>query len=143
MIVEQDITNVQVGMYVLDIIYPKGKFHLTKATWLENESVIESLRSKGVQRLLIDTSKTKAPVVVLSSVIEKSESSFAQEVAKAKLIFDESKNIQKKLFDAAKSGNTLDLKSVGKITDDSIDIIFKNPNSLTCVLNIRNKDEYL
>ena len=29
------------------------------------------------------------------------------------------------------------------MTDESIDIIFNNPDALTCVLNLRNKDEYL
>ncbi|NRD74559.1 HD-GYP domain-containing protein [Shewanella sp. VB17] len=143
MIVEQDIANVRVGMYVLDITYPKGQFHLTKATWLESESVIEGLRNKGVQRLLIDMSKTKESAIVLAPIIENNAPSFTEQIAKAKLIFDESKNIQKKLFAAAKNGNTLDVKSVSKVTDESIDIIFKNPDALTCVLSIRNKDEYL
>ena len=35
------------------------------------------------------------------------------------------------------------MTSVQKITDESIDIIFKNPDALACVLNIRIKDEYL
>jgi HD-GYP domain-containing protein (c-di-GMP phosphodiesterase class II) len=32
---------------------------------------------------------------------------------------------------------------VHQITSESTDIIFNNPNALACVLNIRNKDEYL
>lgn len=144
MIVEQDISNVRVGMYVLDITYPKGKFHLTKASWLESEGVIENLRSKGVLRVLIDTSKTRdEPLAVLPLVIENCAPSFTQQVEKARQIFDESKNIQKKLFHAAKNGFSLDLNSVSKVTDESIEIIFNNPDALSCVLNIRHKDEYL
>ena len=148
MIVEQDISNVRVGMYVLDIAFPKGQFHLTKASWLESESVIEGLKNRGVQRLLIDMSKTREASVMMSQVIaapvvETITPSFAEQVARARVVFDESKNIQKKLFHAAKNGHELDLASVNKVTDESIDMIFKNPDALSCVLNIRHKDEYL
>ena len=99
MIVEQDISNVRVGMYVLDIAFPKGQFHLTKASWLESESVIEGLKNRGVQRLLIDTSKTREASVMMSQVIaapvvETITPSFAEQVARARVVFDESKNIQ-------------------------------------------------
>jgi HD-GYP domain-containing protein (c-di-GMP phosphodiesterase class II) len=148
MIVEQDISNVRVGMYVLDIAFPKGQFHLTKPSWLESESVIEGLKNRGVQRLLIDMSKTREPSIMISQVsvspvVEIIAPSFAQQVARARVVFDESKNIQKKLFHAAKNGHELDLASVNKVTDESIDMIFKNPDALACVLNIRHKDEYL
>ncbi|MEC4724723.1 HD-GYP domain-containing protein [Shewanella sp. D64] len=143
MIVEQDISNVRVGMYVLDITYPKGKFHLTKPSWLDSERVIEGLRNKGVQRLLIDMSKTREPSVISPQIIEIVVPSFTQQITQARSVFDESKGIQKKLFHAAKNGHALDLQSVCKITDESIDMIFENPDALACVLNIRHKDEYL
>ena len=148
MIVEQDISNVRVGMYVLDISEPRGKFHLTKPSWLDSERVIEGLKNKGVKRLLIDMSKTREPEVMttqvsIPQVIETVAPSFKQQITQARAVFDESKDIQKKLFYAAKNGHALDLKSVCKITDESIDMIFDNPDALACVLNIRHKDEYL
>ncbi|WP_308293000.1 HD-GYP domain-containing protein [Psychromonas sp. CD1] len=61
----------------------------------------------------------------------------------AQRVFDESKVIQKKIHYEAGKGNSVDLKAVNRITDESIDLIFKNPDALSCVLNLRNKNEYL
>jgi HD-GYP domain-containing protein (c-di-GMP phosphodiesterase class II) len=35
------------------------------------------------------------------------------------------------------------MEPVKKVTRVSTDLIFSNPNALSCVINIRNKDEYL
>ena len=66
-----------------------------------------------------------------------------EEITHAKEIFEQSKSIQKELFNAALSGSTLDLSPVVDITNKSIDAIFNCPDSLACMLNIRHKDEYL
>ncbi|WP_394147876.1 HD-GYP domain-containing protein [Shewanella atlantica] len=157
MIVEQDISKVRVGMYVLDITWPKGKFHLVKAHWLESEGIIDGLKRKGIEKVLIDTAKTR--VIPKPSKMNKSSSPspkskprrpkresgklFQQEVVKAKRVFDKSKDIQKQLFHDAQNGCPLDLGPVSDITDESIDLIFDNPDALACVINIRHKDEYL
>ncbi len=143
MIVEQRISEVCVGMYILDITSPKGKFHLAKAGWIENENIIKGFRSKGVKRVLIDTSKQRSPAKRSLLPSEKSRVFFQREVVKAKHVFDESKDIQKKLFHDVQNGCPLDLDPVNRITDESMDLIFKNPNALACVLNIRRKNEYL
>ncbi len=143
MIVEQSISEVCVGMYILEITAPKDKFNLTKAGWIESEKIIKEFQRKGIERVLIDTTKQRelADSSLWSS--EKDKIFFQQEIIKAKRVFDESKTIQKKLFYDAQNGNPLDLNPVSKITDESIDLIFNNPDALACVINIRHKDEYL
>ena len=145
MIVEQDISSVQVGMYVLDITRPKNRFHLTKASWLISESMIDELKRKGVERLLIDTSKTKKQSQIRSVSKERASliPGFNQDIYEASKVFNESKNIQKNLFHDAKNGCPLDLAPVKAITQKSLYLIFDNPDALACVINIRHKDEYL
>ncbi|WP_019614907.1 HD-GYP domain-containing protein [Psychromonas ossibalaenae] len=143
MIVEQRISEVCVGMYILDITSPKGKFHLAKAGWIENEQILKGFRNKGIERVLIDTSKQRSLTKPALLPAEKSRIFFQQEVVKAKHVFDESKDIQKKLFHDAQNGCPLDLEPVSKITDESMDLIYNNPSALACVLNIRRKNEYL
>ncbi|ABE55679.1 metal dependent phosphohydrolase [Shewanella denitrificans OS217] len=171
MLVEHDISDVRVGMYIIEITVPKNKFRLAKQGWLDNERIIDALKSKSVEKVLIDASKTRivadqnattpSPSVATPSVTTKkgtktsSESvkpkaasvrtkyQFNQEVIKAKQVFAESKAIQAKLFHNAQRGLPLEMESVCKITSESTDLIFNNPNALACVLNIRNKDEYL
>ena len=159
MLIEHDITDVCVGMYVVEITEPKDTFSLTKPGVLKNERVIEALKRKSVTKLLIDTSKTeviteqtttsittqKAPPSrqILPARPATKPNFFNQEIVRARQVFNESKDIQKKLFHNAQHGLPLDMGPVQKITTESTDLIFNNPNALSCVINIRNKDEYL
>jgi len=93
------------------------------------------LRIKGAERVLVDLDRSELKVNPSNISVE--------QLNKAKSVFNESKNIQKKLFFDAENGSSLDLTSVNSITDESINIIFENPDALSCVLNLRNKDEYL
>jgi HD-GYP domain-containing protein (c-di-GMP phosphodiesterase class II) len=47
------------------------------------------------------------------------------------------------VFEDAFLGKALDLAPVVEITDKTIEAIFKNPDALACIINIRAKDEYL
>ncbi|WP_354625611.1 HD-GYP domain-containing protein [Psychromonas sp. MME2] len=143
MMIEQHVDELDIGMYIVDITTPKGKFHLAKVGWIESPKAIEYLKLKGVERVLIDTSKQRSGAINKKPPVQSRQQLFKEDVLKAKAVFDQSKEIQKKLFYDAENGNPLDLSSVQKITDESIDIIFKNPDALACVLNIRIKDEYL
>ncbi len=51
MIVEQSISEVCVGMYILDITSSKGKFHLVKEGWIESENIIEGFCSHNYKLL--------------------------------------------------------------------------------------------
>ncbi|GIU39507.1 HD-GYP domain-containing protein [Shewanella colwelliana] len=148
MIVERDISQLSVGMYIVDISFPKDRFRLSSQGWVEDERIINALKAKGVERLLIDTAKSR---LVGKSVTrpEKRQSPppnsrfFSSELVKAKQVFEESKSIQQKIFHDAKNGVPLNLAPVKAVTEQSIDLIFDNPDALACVLNIRHKDQYL
>ncbi|WP_019613084.1 HD-GYP domain-containing protein [Psychromonas ossibalaenae] len=145
MIIEKNISEIRVGMYLVDITLPKGKFKLTEAGLIENETIIDRFKNKGIERVLIDMDKSiNMPKARKASAAGKPQDKFFQEeIVKARQIFNQSKNIQKKLFHDAENGCPLDLKSVSRVTDESIELIFNNPDALAYVLNIRNKDEYL
>tara|TARA_R110001583_G_scaffold1609_4_gene12587 strand:+ start:1971 stop:3188 length:1218 start_codon:yes stop_codon:yes gene_type:complete len=159
MLIEHNITDVDVGMYVVEITEPKDMFSLTKPGVIKSKRVIEALKQKSVTKLLIDTSKSEvivekvdlevnvpkpqAPQKVTPARTDVTANFFNQEIVRARQVFNESKDIQKKLFHNAQHGLPLDMDPVEKITTESTDLIFNNPNALSCVINIRNKDEYL
>lgn len=173
MIVELSISDLTVGMYVVDITVPKDKFTLARETWVTEQRVIDALRQKGVEKLLVDPTKAKVPQSVSSKpalftskepkpVSRKTfaakrkvfantnkpskplrRSLFKDEVRQAKQLFDESKAIQQRLFLDAKNGVPLSLEPVQEVTNRSIEMIFDNPDALACVINIRHKDQYL
>ena len=173
MIVELSISDLTVGMYVVDITVPKDKFTLASETWISEQRVIDALKRKGVEKLLVDPTKAKMPEPVSSkpalskpqafksvarkphSLKRKSPSNlnkpskpikrslFKEEVREARQLFDESKAIQQRLFLDARNGVPLSLEPVQEVTNRSMEMIFDNPDALACVINIRHKDQYL
>jgi len=145
MLIEKELSDLTVGHYVVKIIAQEGNFSLTTAGHIKSKAVINHLKSKNVYRVLIDDTKTKkqqseniGPDDEVDSTVNNIE-----KLKQAELIFNESKSIQKKLFSDALSGSALDLSPVVEVTNKSIDAIFNSPDSLACMLNIREKDEYL
>jgi len=143
MIVEIHISELIIGHYVVDIVKQQGNFDLTHAGHIKSLAVIQNLIAKGVETVLIDKSKTKTADNNQAAVKSSEQSPVILEISKAKEIFNESKAIQKKVFADAQSGRNLDLDPVIDVTNKTIDAIFKNSDALACVINIRNKDEYL
>ena len=143
-LIEKNISELTIGHYVVKIIKQEGNFSLTAAGHIKSNAVISHLKSKNVYIVLIDESKTLKSTKKESIVTETKTSTITREnLIEAQEIFNESKDIQNKLFHDALSGSTLDLSPVIDVTNKSIDAIFSNPDSLACMLNIRKKDEYL
>lgn len=142
MIIERDISQITVGTYIVDIAAQKGQYNLASSGWVKSAAVIEVFKSKGIERFLVDTSKQRVNRST-PDIPSGDRTSFLQEISHAKEIFKQSKVIQRKLFDDAKNGTLIDLAPVKQITDESIEAIFNNPDALACVINVRQKDEYL
>lgn len=138
MIIEKQLSELNVGHYVTEIAKQNGTFSLSSPGHIKSTKVINHLKNKDVLSVFIDDSKT-----LPQPKKTKSKAEIAAEVKLAKEIFDESKNIQKDLFSKALSGATVDLKPVVDVTNKSVDAIFNSPDSLACMINIREKDEYL
>ncbi len=136
--VEIDISELKVGHYVVKIGKQLGKFNLTSSGHIKNDKVINNLKSKQVFSVLIDKNKT-----IKTTLSNTPKAKISAEIKQAKAIFNESKNIQKSLFSRALSGANIELTPVIDVCNKSIDAIFNNPDSLACVVNIREKDEYL
>lgn len=148
MIVEIDISELKIGQYVVDIVQQQGTYSLTNSGHVKSTAVINNLAAKGVETLLIDTSKTLVDKVKEKNKNPlKKESSdpppVIREIKKAKKLFNESKEIQKKVFEDALHGRELNVAPIMDVAEKTIDTVFKNPDALACVINIRNKDEYL
>ena len=101
MIVEIKISALLKGHFVVDIAKQQGTYNLTTSAHIKNTKVIDNLRSKGVESLLIDTSKT----LILDAgdnIIDNNKTSTESvsksspiilEITKAKKLFNESKGV--------------------------------------------------
>lgn len=144
MLIEIDISELKVGHFVVKIISQEGNCSLVASAHIKNEAVIKNLQNRKVYRVLIDDSKTLNQETTPPSLAPQTPITVnAKSLKKAKAIFNESKIIQRQLFESALSGSQLDLSPVIEITNKSIDAVFNSPDSLACMLNIRKKDEYL
>ena len=148
MIVEKKISELEIGQYVVDIVNQQGTYTLNKPGHIKNQSIIDFFIRKGVLSLLIDTSKTiiikdSTPPHKPHATVTQIKPPVVAQITKAKEIFNQSKHIQRQVFHDVLNGKTIDLAPIKKITDQTIDAIFNNPDALACVMNIRIKNEYL
>ncbi|NMP30978.1 HD-GYP domain-containing protein [Thalassotalea sp. M1531] len=139
--VEVSITELTVGQYVVEIASQNGTFTLTKSSHIKSEGVIQNLKSKGVLSVIIDTDKTLSPSKTKPK--PKHKQLTAVDFDEAKEIFNQSKQIQKKIFEDALNDSEIDLAPINEITQQTIDKAVNSPSSLACAINIREKDEYL
>jgi HD-GYP domain-containing protein (c-di-GMP phosphodiesterase class II) len=145
MIVEKQLTELNIGHYVTKIAKQNGNLSLNSPGHIKTKKAINRLKSKSVISVFIDDSKTISTPTSSNNIKKglKDRETIQAEIKEAKAIFKESKNIQKKLFSQALSGMTVDLGPVIEVTNKSVDAIFNSPDSLACMINIREKDEYL
>ena len=131
------ISQLAVGHFVVGIASQKGNFTLTSASHITSVSVIKRLIDKQVTEVFIDPRKTQ------TFPKNKSRDTVAKELKKAKRVFEKAKDIQRKVFSDTLAGSTIDVAPILDITNQTIDAVFEAAESIACVVNIRDKDEYL
>ena len=165
MIIEKDIARVSIGSYVVEIVKQKGEHKIKQKGWIRDLRAIEKLIDLGVERVSIDTAKTLqeegqknketynlnttdqslkgSNSELNTSFSNKPKKATSTSIEEAKAIFNEAKEIQKRVLDDVVSGRQLELKPINEITEKTTEAIFDNPDALACIINIREKDEYL
>ncbi|WP_448213604.1 HD-GYP domain-containing protein [Colwellia sp. MEBiC06753] len=151
MIIEISLNDAELGHYVVDIVQQEGTYQLKGPGHVKSKEVIGHLASHGVKSVLIDTSKTlevtfhedQSTTFEPVKPVSGPRAPVGFELAQAKKIFSDSKNIQKQVLENIIADKTIDLAPVKEITDQAVEAVFNNPDALSCILNIRIKDEYL
>ncbi|MFT5879401.1 MAG: HD-GYP domain-containing protein (c-di-GMP phosphodiesterase class II) [Moritella sp.] len=143
MLIEQDISLIVVGTYIEKITQQTGDYRLTCPEWVSDETVIIKLKEMGIQRVLVNTSKLRLPTAAKAPMSSGEKTRFNAQITQAKALFSAAKVIQKKLFNNVKEGRDIDLRPIKRLTQESMDTLFKNADALVCAINLRNKDEYL
>lgn len=150
MIIEQEISSLKVGHYVVEIKQQDGKHKLRSPSHIKSTAVLKKLIHKGVKTVLIDDEKTI--VVELDNITEiinepsiqlPANELTPEKLQSAKHVLTESKAILNRAFSDAKNGFDLELEPILQVTNKSVDAIFNNLDSLSCLVNIRKKSEYL
>lgn len=139
---EIKISELKVGMYVVDITEQSRNFRLTNPSWIKNQAAIDNLVQSGVTKVMVEPSKRKYPKSTNPLKAVQSKSAIAN-IESVKQIYNESRQVQKKVFASIQSGQQIDLDEVKRSTRNYINGLFENPNAIGCLQNIRDKDQYL
>ncbi|MFC1233834.1 HD-GYP domain-containing protein [Vibrio sp. F74] len=139
---EIKISELKIGMYVVEITEQKSNFRLSNASWIRNQSALEQLQKSGVTKVLVDPAKRKYPKSTNPLKSAQSKSAF-EHLEKTQEILNESKEVQRKVFENIQNGLQIDIDEVKKTTRNYINTLFENPNAIGCLQNIRDKDHYL
>ncbi|PCI63014.1 MAG: phosphohydrolase [Gammaproteobacteria bacterium] len=149
---EIPIKHLKQGMYVVEIIKKHGSVNVKSEGYILNNATIEKLAKAGADRVIIDPSKEKSAEKVTKfnekkqnqKKEEKTEKiPFDVEMSKAKVLYDDAKNLQKKLLSSITKGKVLDIKEVQQSTNAMVDSVFRNQDALACMSRLRFVDEYL
>lgn len=146
------ISELKQGMYVHAIIRCDSDFILKKPGWVTSKSSIDALHQRGVKVVEIDPSKTlledkpqekKQAQEKPTTRYDTPEVPFEEEIDKAKSLYSQAKNLQKRAFKEIQEGKQLDISAFKEMSEGLIDSVFRNPGALTILTRIREKDEYL
>lgn len=142
-------------MYVVAVTKQQGNVQMTSEGWIRTEAVLQQLKAKGVLELQIDPSKqlptaeenqaaepvSAAPAPVTHPGQPKVK--LGPELSKAKHLYKEARDLQRKAFDDIASGKTIDAEPFRQCAEGFIESVFRNQNALLCMSRIRDKDAYL
>lgn len=146
------LSKLTLGMYVVSIVNPKKNINVKSEGYISNASTLAKLKKAGIQYLTIDPSKTKSASPDVNNTVEAEaensvaavkKASFSSEMTKAKALYDDAKQLQKKLLDDISKDKQLDMVNVNKTTNAIVDSVFRNEDALSCLSRLRMKDEYL
>ncbi|WP_448211270.1 HD-GYP domain-containing protein [Colwellia sp. MEBiC06753] len=154
---EIDISQLVPGMYVKSISYQDKGFILKSEGYIQSIGKVMQLKEAGIKKVIVDPAKQKAaesidkvmpkisasPLTRLSSISRQKIVPFNDELAKAKRLYSDAKNLQTKIFKNIQSSKAISATEVKETTDAIVNSIFRNQDAFTCLTSLSTKGSYL
>jgi putative nucleotidyltransferase with HDIG domain len=147
---EVNITHLQPGSYVVQVLQQTGEIVVKHAGWVRTSQAVDLLRHKGVQRVLIDPDKTlPQPKVELPAETAVSQadsavrSHFSDEWPKAERALLQTNKVQRQILDAVRHDSTIDLTLVHEVSAGLAESISRNQDVLLCLNRIAEQSDSL
>ena len=142
------------GMFVQSVTKQTGRVKIKSQGWVKTQTSIDKLIKAGILEVEIDPDKTltetvpekeqtKTPATKIKRDPWQKTHSAAQEMNKAKKLYDEAKTLQIKAFKDIKSGLNIDIAPFRELASGFMDSVFRNQDALACLTQMRQKDAYL
>ena len=155
-------TSLRVGMYITDLNndwIPHN--HDKRRGFIRREETIERILKVGVKHLYIDTSlgldsndavpeaeidrynETHLQRAAESPPTDPKHTPFDRELERAKEVHSQAQSLVDNLMQDVKLGHAIDVTPVQSLAIDLKTSVFSNPNALSALGRIRQKDNYL
>lgn len=139
------IKELRPGMEVIEITEQSGSIKVTSSGRVGSQSIIETLRKKGVKKLRVKIPSVSSDAITDSVPASQkvAKTSFKSEIITAEKLHRQGKGIQKLLLEAVSNGFSFDAQIPREFSQKLVDSIDRNPNALLCLTKIKEKDDYL
>lgn len=152
------IEDVKIGMYLVRINTSEAKLQVKSQGLIKSSSTIENLRHRGVLTIEIDETKSthvvdKKAVSIPAPVEEKKRTQKPlqaltveeqlKHLAVADKLYTQSRAVQARFVKQLRSGDAPDFDQLSLISQDIVDSVFENQEALSCLLMLKETNDYL
>jgi HD-GYP domain-containing protein (c-di-GMP phosphodiesterase class II) len=151
------IEDVKIGMYLVRINTSEARLQVKSQGLIKSSSTIENLRHRGVLTIEIDETKsthvvdkktvdipaadkqtqTRKPLQALT--VEEQ----VKHLAVADKLYTQSRAIQSRFVKQLRSGDAPDFDQLSSMSQDIVDSVFENQEALSCLLMLKESNDYL
>lgn len=163
MLEQVPIDELRPGMYVTQVLQQSGSLHMRSQGIVKSQSIVDTLKKKGILLLEVDIAKSKhhhneqTRVDALANEEQTpanepsaSESKTAKpkpldnaSINEAHDLYENALSIQSKFVTALNKGAVTDLSPMTSLSCSLIESVFDNGDALSCLTLIKDTDNYL
>jgi HD-GYP domain-containing protein (c-di-GMP phosphodiesterase class II) len=160
MLEQVSIDELKQGMYVTQVLEQSGALHMRSEGVVKSQSIVDTLKKKGILLLEVDMAKSKHHLVkdhlVKNTVPAKCKANESVESAAAKPkplnnasineandFYENALSIQSSFVKALNEGAVTDLSPMTSLSQSLIESVFDNGDALSCLTLIKDTDNYL
>lgn len=153
-----NISELNIGMFVSAITKSQSKLVVKSQGMVRSQATIDSLAERGILELEVDLEKSEAqesvePVTKSASTPNTKDTSpvdkmisFEQQqrdLAVADRLYTEARAIHNRFIKQLKSGQAPDFSALNDLSNEIIDSVFDNSDALSCLIMLKESDDYL
>lgn len=145
------IDDVKPGMYVTQVTEQTGFLKVKTSGLIKDPGLIPRLKARGIREVEVDLSRSllaneepSPPATPASSLdqplVRKSD---ADALKDAQNLYTQAKTVQSRMFKRIRQGVPVKVTELMSLSHDMMESLFDNPNALSCLTLIKDKNDYL
>ncbi|GAB3029667.1 HD-GYP domain-containing protein [Bowmanella dokdonensis] len=148
------IEDLKTGMFVNRVTRQTAQLKIKTQGLIKDSRLISKLKERGIQEVEVDLSRSilmDAPEVEIPAEEPKAETkkakpqkkSDAELLSDAHNLYSQAKVVQSKFFKRIRKGAQVKVTELMSLSHNIMESVFENPNALSCLTLIKDKNDYL